>query len=343
MSILEAAHLSKQGENVVIIDDRKEIGGAWGTVKYEGLPELEIGCHIWDVAPGVFEFLTELLGLNLKKMAPSPKIQKGTLLFPYDWKMNLISFKHATKSAAHIKFKSLLKDLSSPGHRISILPSKYLYPVNGAVDMKQALSKILELNNIQIINTRLSKLDIGASVSATLADSTNITADNVVVTSLTNIDEVIFENNVQKIDSTLLRYIHFHLVVKDLQPTKFSYVRVMGNELIHRISDMSLQVSETIQENEKLICIGVYENEFDKYETGKLVDLIFEQLKELKFVSNKAELKSHHHNIYPASYTDKVAIRKIESESNGKLKFLHSTNLMYGIHKELPRWKYLVD
>jgi len=343
ISILEAIHLKIQGKKVIIIDERDEIGGAWGTIKYEGFPELEIGCHIWDLAPGVFDFLQTVLGLEMKNMSPAPKIQKGSKRFPYDWKMNMLTVKHSLKRSAQLKFRTLASDLKTPGYRLSILPPKYLYPINGAIDVKHALEDMLKKHDIPVLHTRLARLDIDKRITAQLSNSETITADQIALTSLSNIDEIRFNNQVQAIDVKPVRYIHFHLVIKDPQPTNFSYVRVMGNQLIHRVSDMSRQAPDVLNKDEKLICVGIYEHEFDKHPANELGNLLFQQLQVLNFVSKNGSLRANHHNVFHAPYADKVAVRKIESESNGQLKFLHSTNLTYGIHNQLPRWKDLLN
>lgn len=276
-------------------------------------------------------------------MSPPPKIQKGKKLLPYDWKMNILTLKHSLKRSAQLKFKTLAGDLKTPGYRLSLISRQYLYPTNGAIDVKNALVKVIAENGIPIINARLSRLEIDKTVSGELSNGTTIRANHIALTSLTNVDEVHFNQQLQKIDVEQIQYIHFHLKVNDSNPIDFSYIRVMDNVLIHRVSDMSKQAPESLSKDQKIICVGIHEKEFYKHSADDLAALLLEQLKLTNLVSGSATLELQNHNVFKAAYSNKEAIRKIEKEADGQLKFLHSTNLIYGVHNELERWKGLLD
>ena len=86
LAITEALFQKKSGKKVVVIDEAPKIGGAWKSIDYQELPEIELGCHIWDVEKRVTSFLNQYYSLNLQPLKPKPKIYYKGFSFPYDWK-----------------------------------------------------------------------------------------------------------------------------------------------------------------------------------------------------------------------------------------------------------------
>ena len=69
VNLIEAMFLYKKGKKVQVLEQSEYIGGAWGKVPLkEGLPDFQLGCHIWDVEPKAFNFLSEFLDMELVKM-----------------------------------------------------------------------------------------------------------------------------------------------------------------------------------------------------------------------------------------------------------------------------------
>ncbi len=74
ISLFEAIYQRKLGHNVVVYDERDQIGGAWGNVKYNENVDVELGCHIWDVDKETYQFIERFIGDSLKTLPYSPKI-----------------------------------------------------------------------------------------------------------------------------------------------------------------------------------------------------------------------------------------------------------------------------
>ena len=105
LAITEAVWHRSKGKSVINLDDKAIAGGAWTTIKHEGIPEVEIGCHIWDVEKGATDFLRTFFGLNLVPLKPQPRLLKKGMSIPYDWKMNLMTSKYILSKTARFKFK----------------------------------------------------------------------------------------------------------------------------------------------------------------------------------------------------------------------------------------------
>ena len=103
LAITEAVWQKSKGKSVLNIDDKAIAGGAWTTIQHNGIPEVEIGCHIWEVEKSATDFLKAFYDLNLVPLKPQPRILKKGTSIPYGWKLNLSTTKYVLKlSLIHI-------------------------------------------------------------------------------------------------------------------------------------------------------------------------------------------------------------------------------------------------
>lgn len=336
--------MTAQGKQVLLIDERDQIGGAWSTVNHSNLPEIETGCHIWDVEKHAYHFLKHFFHLNLVELSPAPRILKGSSRLPYDWKMNALTAKQIAKRSLKLQFSDLKKDLKGPAYRISLLPAKYLYPQNGARDIKEALHKTVEDYQLSIrLNTKIESVTQGNLMQISLDDGTVIESDELVMTSLSSIGSLNIAGEAFKPETRRVDYIHMHLLIKDAKMKNFSYDRIMGNELIHRISDMSFQVMDSIESDQKLIAVGIFDKAYYEHEGTQLEQKITDQLKKLGYLSNASVCLESAVNIYPSYYNDRQLLEKIADLSNGGVRVMHSTNFTYGFSNYVDRWSPLLD
>lgn len=71
--MMEAIHLARQGQRVVVLEERQALGGAWYTAERWGITGLEVGCHKIESSDTAYEWI-EALGMQLWEMEPQPKL-----------------------------------------------------------------------------------------------------------------------------------------------------------------------------------------------------------------------------------------------------------------------------
>lgn len=340
ISIIEACYQISRGKEVLIIEERDRPGGAWGTIQYDGMPNVEVGCHVWDVSLPAYDFLEEFMKLKLQPLSPSPKIKRKLVRIPYDWKMNIATLKGVVRNLRTLNFKHLRASVHQPDFRWSLRPSKYLYPVNGAKDIEQAIHRLIEEYNIQIIfNQRVKSIQNDEYLKVDLHDGTRIVSDRLTMTSLSTVDSIVLNKKPLEFNVKPVDYIHLHLLLEDFEVRKFSYERVFENELIHRVSDMTSQVENEIDDSQYLLCVGVFENEAKAIGEHALKDKVILHLKELGYIKGEGEVVSSGVNVYSSFYNDPIYLEQVKERSNQKISVLHSTNFTYGIFHQLDRWR----
>jgi len=342
----EAIFRTKQGEKVLLIDEQNDLCGAWKTIKYNRLPEIEVGCHIWDIQKDTFRFLESFYGLNLSSLSPQPVLLSRGKRIPYDWKMNLLTTRLVLSRLSRFKLKTLSKELKSPANRFSILPGKYLYPVGGAKEFSEKLKQKFSQYNIDYrLEVMMDHLEIDKSnVRIKLSNGDEIQSDHLVMTSLTKLKSVkLPERETLYPETRDVRYIHTHIIL-DRKPSKaFSYIRWMDDDMIHRVSDMTSQVSDKLDSNQSLICLAIHEEAFDKDSMDNIVKRGVQKLKEAGYLDNDSKAIDYEHNVYPSYYNDANNLWLIKEQSEGRVSVLHSTNFTYSFFNQVARYEALLS
>jgi hypothetical protein len=242
LAITEAVFQKKQGNSVLNIDSKQRFGGAWTTIKHDGIPEVEIGCHIWEVEKNATSFLKKFFRLDLIPLKPSPRLYKNGLAIPYDLKMNISTSKYLLSKIARLKFNEIGPGMRTPANRFTLVPSKYLYPNGGAKELHHRVKEKIEEENIEtLLGTTVASIQItdqGCSISIE-GESVNLQAKNLTLTSLSNIKRIGFEDGTELLPKTKqVDYIHLHILATGSIPKRFSYHRLMDDDIIHRVSLM---------------------------------------------------------------------------------------------------------
>lgn len=347
LAITEAVYLRSKGKSTVNIDDKPSPGGAWVAINYKTIPKVEIGCHIWSYHKETYDFISKFFGLEIVDLPVQPRIVYKDRFVPYDLKANLITFKTLTKSLFKLKF-SIFRELKShPELRLSIVPSRYKYPKYGAREVEEAVLKLISDNDLKVLlKTEIKSVQLtkdGGDVMLKNGEKESF-KNELVLTSLSQLEEIIFEDgSVIEPSTKEVQYIHRHLIVSGTLNKKFTYLRLMNDKLIHRISDMTSQVQNELPLGTFLICVGIHESAFHVTDSKTQEIEILKTLKYLKLFNDDAEVVQSESNVYPSFYNDTSTFGDIEKRSNGKIRFLRSTDFVYSFFNQLERYKTLLD
>ncbi len=342
--LLEALYLSKQGKRVLVVEEKEQIGGAWATVTHQGLPPLEIGCHIWDIDKKAYAFLRDHLHLNLQPLSPSPAIVYGRFSFPYDWKNMVFLAQNALKHLSKLAIPSFFKALfNSEYYHFSIIPSKYYYPEGGAAELMHQITAQIAKTSIDIVtNASVETLSIDENKVVTVATKRQQwNTKEVVMTSFSAIKSVHNKGEVYELPEPRLRsFIHAHLVFEDNANTPVSYVRLMKHPLIHRVSDITHQLNYTQHTlpGKKVLLVGVHEDSHATMGLPTQKALIISTLHKYFFVGKSAKLLEMHWNTYPTQLMHLETIEHLTTQFSC-IRQLHSVNFIHGIAQNCERWQ----
>lgn len=343
LAITEACFLTKiEGKSVTNIDERNVVGGAWTTVKYDGFPEIESGCHIWSYEKTTYNLIEKLFEIKLTTLTPQPTIAYKGWLIPYDYKANILSTQKVVKG-----LKNLKEVFKGPDVRFTLFPSKYQYPEQGAFDFKESLKRIISKNNLEIVlNTVIDNVVINED-GVLLYDNNNDilkTVNELVLTSLSSIRSFKFLDGKEILPTTRkAEYIHVHFIISEVKGNSFSYIRTNGDKVIHRLSDMTNQVKDQLNNNEKLFCAGIFADAFHSMTLDEISNYFSKYLIRYKLDSGSAKILKIASNIYPSYYNKLDEMKEIELSAKGKIRFLRSTDFVYSFYNQRDRYSKLLS
>jgi hypothetical protein len=343
ISLIEACFLKKiENKTVLNIDERSVAGGAWTTVKHKGFPEVEAGCHIWSYEKSTYQLIRKLLNIKLTSLAPQPTIAYKRWLIPYDYKANVLSAQKIIKGVKNIK-----TTIQAPDVRFSLVPSNYLYPIRGAADLKKSVYQLIDQNKLELkLDTVIKTVKITKD-AVCLFDQQGkalCESDELVLTSLSNIASFQFEDGKEVLPMTRkVAYIHVHFILKGVQGKAFSYIRTNGDQVIHRLSDMTSQVHEELNEHEKLFCAGIFAEAYNKMSLEAIETYLLAYLKKYKLIADTTKIIKIASSVYPSYYNNVETMKEIERLAEGKIRFLRSTDFVYSFYNQRDRYKQLLS
>jgi len=334
INIIEAIYLTKKGQKVLVLEQSNYLGGAWGKVPLgDKWPSFQLGCHIWDVEPQAFKFISELLELKLTKLTPQPKFVVKGIQLPYDWKNLMFYIRGKLRPKAGLESVSLKK--------ARLIPAQYIYPEGGSLEfIDKLLQKASEFGVEMKTGIKVERIETG-DVNKLFTSELSYESKEVVLTSVSQINSISKgDNSLQLPKPRLVEYIHCHLIIEDKSKAKFSYVRLPGNNLIHRISDESNHVKThgINLKDKKLVLAGIYPSMYHKYSKEELSKMIMKTLFKRKYIGNNASLIDSYWNVFETHYIPKEIRPKIVDQFQPNVRLLHSTNFIFSVRDNCNRW-----
>lgn len=341
ISVIDGIIQAKNKHTVLFVDDRTRIGGAWGAIPVGNYGELEIGCHIWSYNKLSYSFLHSFLGLELVALDPQPILLKGNLSVPYDRKNLVLTLKQSVKYLIRLQLRNLYRYFKdNPSARLNLFSRKYNYPKGGGRAIQQALEKKIKASAIDcLLNTKIKALEKKNDYwLVTKEDNTQITTRFIKLTSTSTIQTITKGEHVINVRFTTVNYIHFHLVFDEVLHKSFSYLRLVKHPLIHRISDITDQLT-TNPKGHTVLLVGVLSDKIEAYKSDQqVINVVLEFLRNKQFITTNCKLLYHQKNEFETKYIVPAQINQIKSLDD-QLELLHTTDLMYGVYYRLNEWK----
>jgi hypothetical protein len=353
--LIEALYRSKLHEQILIVERDGHIGGAWGTISLFNFADVEIGPHIIYGScdnRSVYGFMSQFLGISMEPLSPGPVcVVSGRFLG-----IKKIQFRHHWLQAIsamvdHLNLKKNFSflELKNFYTRTMIAIIKHLlgfyteplYPEKGCPEIVGKLAGMLDASRVEIkLNTRVNSLEVDRrSKTAILhTDNSDIVTSKAIVTSHASLTSV-YENGAQPIDLNFQtdEYTLIHLLVKDAQPSTFSYVRFNDHEVLVRISDLT-RYARFDDPSRDLKIIGAHIR--SGYKSPDDLDAIFEFLKTHNYIGREACVVDYKVNDYVDSSLTGKTMEAMGKRYAPVIESLRTDdNLSYAISENLKRWR----
>jgi len=346
ISVVDACIADEAGKHVLMIDEKDQLGGAWVSINIGDFGSLEIGCHIWSYNKKAYDFLEKFFDLHLIELTPQPYFVKGKTRLIYDHKNGITTLKNSFKYLTKLDFKQLGGYLRHhPAARFPLIPKKYLYPKGGARDLQNAVkNKVAESNITAAMQTQittLNKLDSGWELIS--AEGKSYKSDCITLTATSAVQEINYKEQRIQLTHNKINYTHFHVVVKGELLKPCSYIRILDDQIIHRISDITYQLESKVDEGYTVMLVGVFDAELSKIggeeDDAVVTHYIVDYLVGKGFLAPEPTIAFAQKNKFETTYipTEKIAAINALDDS---IQVMATTDFIYGIYFKLKDWEF---
>jgi hypothetical protein len=356
--LIEAIYQSKFREKILVVESDNGTGGAWRTITPFNVTDVEIGPHIIYSSfnnRNIYKFLSDL-GISLEPVSPGPIcILSGRFLG-----IKKIAIRHywlIVVSELLDNFREKENSLSAEFRRLIVRPviailkqllgfyAPPMYPRKGSAELIAKLASMLDANGVEIqLNTKISSLEIDRTNQTAVLRTNNsvIVASKVIMTSHASLTGI-YENGTLslELDFQTDEYTLIHLLLKDAQPTTFSYVRFSDNELLVRMSDLTKYARFYAQaEDLRIFCLHTrrgFRSNHDSLET------IFDFLKRNNYIGANASIVDYRFADRIDTFLTGKTMDAISKRYAPIVEPLRTDdNLSYSISANLKRWRAII-
>jgi hypothetical protein len=224
-----------------------------------------LGCHFIHNIQPAYEFLTKLLGIEFIDMNDQPSFiiskekQVGSI-------KNLITPEYRYISCRKFQMINSIKDsfhqknlrLLSRAVLNLFFHKPYKYPNNGCSELMSHFKKKMEQSRVEIFhNSKANNFNITAGQSGTLKiNSSTIKFNSLIISRHSKITNISIDNKVIQYNSTNRYKKHFVLKIQGTKRKGFSYLDILNDDVIRRVSDVGIYVPD-LPSNVLLICCDV--------------------------------------------------------------------------------------
>ena len=191
----------------------------------------------------------QFLGISMEPMLPAPTcVLSGSFLgiteiqVRHQWLQNISAMRNNSsqrKSELNLYTRPIVTVIK---HLLGFYPEP-MYPEKGCQEIVSNLAAMLDPRKVEIrLKTRVNSLEVDRCSKIVIlhTDNSDIVTSKVIVTSHASLDAV-YEKGVPPLHLSFKtdEYTLIHLLVRDPQPSTFSYVRFYDHEVLVRIRDVT--------------------------------------------------------------------------------------------------------
>ena len=343
---MEAIYLSRTGRKVLILEKNDQLGGAWGCLKNDQFPYLDIGCHYCDVSKSVYEFLREDVGLDMTPLSPQPQFFFRKFRFPYDYRQ-LSRVGRELKSA--IKRRSLTSFYFNlardENYQLRFFPftKAFMFPRGGS---REIMNRLLELTGDTDLSIRTNRrvnsirFDHSQNQVEVTAGGETFNGREVVIGSQAQVADALQIDAKQEV-TICQDVVHVNLVIRDRSQPNFSYVRFLQHDAVIRMTDITTNLGywNAGIDGYRVICIGIRDSFDRSLDDADKLSRLLTVLKEYDLVSPSATCDSSYWSRYPIEFLSDKTRRRLLQDYSPMIRFFPTNNFSVGIASNLDRWK----
>lgn len=342
--VLEAVYQSLNGKSVLMIDQQKEMGGAWVSLELFGLHDVENAIHYFLPDPFAFDFMRKVLAWEVirspRKYRIFPLPMGGCLRMPYDHKLSRV--------IAGIKEKILLgKKRALPGAIARIVkevffnarePSYYLE--NGTSEMLKKVETILLASSVEVkylTPIKAIHIDNYARTVDVSTDKGKFVGNTIYFTHGSRIFNLTGSSGPFQIEEKQHLRPALHLLIRDKSPSSMYEGVFTADPLIKYVHDITrfTREADSLIGKKKLLVLALQR---DVKKADELYQLVFEKLIRAGMLGEQAEIEGSYWQDVYLPRLDDSDLEQLKAEFGDQVEFLKTENFTRGIGYHAQKW-----
>lgn len=325
LGILESIYHSNKGLKVLIIDNSIKIGGAWKSISFTGIENVENAIHYLLPSETAFKFLDVNLKLELEEIEGKVTLYRFLGIFNfflnYDgYLSNIISF-FLNKDFKN--FKKIFKK------------KKSIYFKYGTPSMINCLEKKLNESNVEVLlNKEITKINFDKKISLITKSGEIIKANKIVCTNSSRLNNIFKGKEKIQVIEKIQKRPSIHLVLDDESKSNKSQIIYFNNPVIKYVHEITKYSTGEI--SGKRIFVVALKHELT--ETKEIFEQVHQILKESNLCSNNSKIlyKKWTNVVLPRLFNEDLY--ELKARLGEQFLFLKTESLTHSIEENYKKW-----
>mgnify|MGYP006081768187 CR=1 FL=1 len=331
---LEASYQSDLGKKVLMVDKSSSLGGAWKSIKIDGISHVENAIHY---------FMPDKIGISYLTEDLKWPIEISQKKFRYFNFFNLFFFKFEYSSVVGRLIDKLIyqKKPSTFFNVINERGERSYYIANGSSGMTKRVKKMLEDRNIDIyLDSEITEIffDKANKIVISKVGNKTIYSRSLMIGHGARLPKITHTDGTFKIKEKFYPRPAYHLVVHDQRPADVYEAILTSDPLVKYVHDVSRfsSLNETSDNSKKVFVFGLQSDVLDH---AKLKNQLFKKLKDIKIISKDSEIIDSLYSEVILPTLDDNDLYLLKEEFGDMVNVLRTENFSNGIGYYAERWK----
>lgn len=355
--MIEALIRCRQGKRAAIVDRSQNAGGAWALVDVFGWKNVEISAHIMRDWKGGYTYIDNSLSIPLEILNPQPSQiivrnsrAKHRYNYNHKWANELFLFFEELKSFQKIKrialkpYKEFIQPIYSILHYFmrdakNRFP-KVKYPSGGTRELVNYLETQCRQEGVDFyLNYEIKNIAVDKtknSIEFSMMNRTFYTKE-MGFTQKSNFTKILIDGKEKFVQQDPDTTYHAHFLVNTKRKRRFSFIRFLGDEHYHMISDVTKYASPPKEGFGEMMVVAAWLN-CSTVEGADDAKKHFERLKNMGLFDSSATLVDWETRKYERTSLSMESVVDLTESSGGLLSYLETGDLTRDIQTYSPRW-----
>lgn len=339
--LLHSLHLSSKGQDVLVLEAKGILGGAWATVSKGRFERVEFGAHLIANYERLLNVFSKKYNITFERLKHQPiaylnyRFYKNTdwLWFKHDYKEILKSIARLNPRHFIFQLRNMVKYYSKTVYLNLIYnrfkKNDYTYMKNGCYELIGSLvsQNFASGTKIQQEFPVLElKIDTQRKLVTVSSLKSIVEGKKVIIPRNTYFNKVTLDNSIYEPKALELNFRTVYIEIKSDSNIKFSYLHLFGHKVFSRVSNITDTVLRNpLSDKHHLLSAQITGGSMEGISLSEAINELFNFLLENSLIGSDSEVADgFEYNFKRTLFEDRKFLRKIEKQSKGLVDILDS-------------------